>query len=83
MAIVEREAGKVERAIAKMGVAAAAGAATTATVIHNHTGEMTTMVTMMIEEIEVAHPGPHGTEEDAAHGTMASPPQNHATVIVS
>ena len=36
-----------------MEVATTAGA--TITVIHDHTGEMTTKVTMMIGEIEVAH----------------------------
>ena len=68
-----------------MEVAATAGVTTTATVIHDHTGQMTTVVTMTSGEIGVAHPGPHGTEEDATHmhGTMAPPPQIHAIVIGS
>ena len=44
---------------------------------------MTTKVTMPVGEIEVAHTGPHGTEEDDAHGGMAPPLQAHVTMIGS
>ena len=41
LVIVAREAGKAGKATAAMEVAAAAVATITATVIHDHTGEMT------------------------------------------
>ena len=53
--------GKAEKATAAM-VAVTAGATTTATENHNHTGEMI-MITTTIEEIEVAQADPHGIEE--------------------
>ena len=43
--------------------------------------EMTTKVTTAIGEIEVAHTGPLGTEEDETRGAMAPPLRNHVTVI--
>ena len=54
-----------------MEVAATAGATITATVIHGHTGETTTMVTMTIGEFGVVHTNTHGIGEDEAHGAMA------------
>ena len=84
LAIVARDAGKAGKAAVAMEVAATTGAATTATVIHDHTEEITTKVTTTIGEIEVAHIiGPRGTEEDEAHGAMAPPLQAHVTVIGS
>ena len=64
-----RHAGKAAKATVatSMEVAATAGATITATVVHDHTGEMTTKVTTTIGEIEAVHTGPHGTEEDETH----------------
>ena len=73
MVIVARGAGNSAHAAVAMEVAAAAGAETTAAVIHGHTGEMDMKATTATGEIEVAQTIPHGTKEGGAHGTMAPP----------
>ena len=81
MVIVARGVGKAATATVAMGVAAI--------VIHDHTIDhtremrMPTKVTTSIGEMEVAHIGPHGTEEDKTHGAMAPPLLKHVIVIGS
>ena len=83
LVIMARGAGNAAKAAAAMEVAATAGATITTTVIHGHTGEMTTMITTTPGEIGVVHTDPHGTKEDESHGAMAPLLQTHVTAIGS
>ena len=85
MVIVAREAEKAANATVAMEVAAAAGATTTATVIHNHTGEMTTKVTIYNDWEDRG--GPYRTSWDRggrdswSYGPSASNPRDRDRFI--
>ena len=59
-------------------MAATAGAATTSTKNHDHTGEMI-MVTTTTGEIEVAHADLHGIAEGETRGVITANSRVHKT----
>ena len=81
MVTVARALGKTAKVIMTAAmVAVTAGAMTTATENHGHTGGMI-VVTTAVGEIEVVKADPHGIPEGGARGVMAPPHRTHVKVL--